>query len=330
MDHIKKVQECLEFNNKKELISYFSSSTESLDIYFKTGDTPLYVVVDRLDLKLTELFLKHGADPNLTHKNENESPLYNLVCRKLSKSNKKALEILKLLLKYKADSNLKPKNSALSALHYAVMDKNEKAVEILLNYNANVNEHNNPLNATPICFPSSIEVVKLLVENNANLNISQKTNMSPLSQYLTSRNSSKSNIEMINYILTKLKYIDRNIITSINYLIENREIKLLDLLMQKKEIIENEYLIVKSLQHALTWNEKNSISIILKNGANANIISADNSYSPFLESIKKNHLSIVNLFISHGAKIINLSDTLQNDLNTINLKPKMKKLLEIE
>ena len=97
------------------------------------------------------------------------------------------VETVKFLLSNGADSNLKDKIKGFAPLHFAVYNKNQEIAELLLKYNANINEKHYGNNVLHILLvmpeakaPKTLSLLKFLIANGVDVNAISKDDRTPL------------------------------------------------------------------------------------------------------------------------------------------------------
>jgi ankyrin repeat protein len=126
--------------NINELKKFIHENSSSINtIRDKNGLTPLHLAVRKLDIKIIELLLEIGSDPNL-YSNYSYSTLHYLILgfKELlylsSDNTKKFIKILDMLIKKGADIN-KMDSTGKSPLYMVLGLRNYKITKYFLNYN---------------------------------------------------------------------------------------------------------------------------------------------------------------------------------------------------
>lgn len=158
-----------------------------------SGGTPLHVVAD---VKTATVLLKHKANLQLRD-NQFESPLYKAVSTG-------RVELVKLLLKSGAET-LHGNVKGETLLHVAARNSDVSIMELLLKAGIKVNTggptFRRPLHeAARSSSPNSLEAIKLLVANGAEVNVRDKTNSTPLHEVVT-KEPSASMLEEVKFLL---------------------------------------------------------------------------------------------------------------------------------
>ena len=138
------------------------------------------------DLEKVHNLIKDGADVN----GDINGPLLSL-----TQGN---VEITKFLLENGADPNLNP----FTLHHYCESYKNPELVKLLIKYGAKVNYIDPKTGATPLhraMYMFRSEVVKVLIENGADLSIKNKKGQTPI-DVLKSKSDDKRKREVIEFL----------------------------------------------------------------------------------------------------------------------------------
>jgi ankyrin repeat protein len=147
-----------------------------------------------------------------------------------------------------------------TALHIAVKTNHYDIVKKLINYNANVNIKNN-FNETPICFASNYDIIKILLINKANPNYQDKLNNTLLHR-IVKFGSIKCIKLLIHYQANPL-IENYNKLNVIEYAKKQNNQKLVDLLVIYFIFIKKQY---KSIIHTILFDnhqEKHLDNLIL-------------------------------------------------------------------
>ena len=317
-------------NNNIEIVKLLLEYGADVNAIDKNGYTALILATDNVEL--TKLLLEHGADVNVSNKND-YTALYLSIIRKNT-------EITKLLLEHGADVNAIDKNGH-TVLILATDNENVELTKLLLEHGADVNtlinietqllidkgldiNASDKVNFTILMFAigkENIEMVKLLIENGADVNALLNIDTKNLIEKGLAVNTStkdglttlmfaimeKKNIEIIKLLLEH--EVDVNVFvnngeTALMLAIYNENIKLTKLLLEYGADIN---ISVKSGETALMlaiYNENIKLTkLLLEYGADVNASTKDGDTALMVASINNNNIEIVKLLIDNGAKI---------------------------
>ncbi|OON21775.1 ankyrin repeat protein [Opisthorchis viverrini] len=132
------------------------------------GETALTRAVSANAIRIVELLLKHGADPNFTGKKVECTPL-------MEAASAGYTDIVRLLLEYGACVS-QESNTGNTALHYAATAGHLECVCLLLQYNSPM-EVQNETGHTPLMEATSnghIDVARCLIKHGCDINTHSK------------------------------------------------------------------------------------------------------------------------------------------------------------
>ncbi|CAH8664748.1 unnamed protein product [Dicrocoelium dendriticum] len=155
------------------------------------GETALTCAVSANALRIVEMLLKHGADPNFRGKKVECTPL-------MDAASVGYTDIVRLLLEYGACVGLKS-NTGNTALHYAATAGHLECVCLLLQYNSPL-EVQNETGHTPLMEATSnghIDVARCLIKNGADIN----THSTEFKESALTLASYKGHAEMVRFLL---------------------------------------------------------------------------------------------------------------------------------
>ncbi|KAF5401982.1 Ankyrin repeat domain-containing protein 17 [Paragonimus heterotremus] len=155
------------------------------------GETALTCAVSANALRIVEMLLKHGADPNFRGKKVECTPL-------MEAASVGYTDIVRLLLEYGAavDQESSTRNTAL---HYAATAGHLDCVRLLLQYNAPM-EVQNETGHTPLMEATSnghIDVARCLIEHGCDIN----THSTEFKESALTLASYKGHAEMVRFLL---------------------------------------------------------------------------------------------------------------------------------
>ena len=162
-------------SKESELLKLFCIDINKINEKDECNWTPLYRSVISGNLKITEVLLNNGADPNIQC-SMGETPLYQAV-------DMEKLDHVKLLLKHGADPNI-PQIDGLSCLHSAVLKQNIIIIKYLLKFKANPNKQSSLYKQTPVhlAIKNNVDSMILLILANSggSLTIRDKFSKKPI------------------------------------------------------------------------------------------------------------------------------------------------------
>lgn len=212
-------------------------------------------------LKTVEYFLNNGADVNYRRNNDAEPVL-------LIASEQGHLEIVKLLLSRGADVN-KVDDHGSSSLIAASINGQAPVVEWLLKNGADINHfedpywHRNPLLCA--CYYNQLDVVSILIEKGADLNVKNKEGESPLGIAISQRN-----YNLVTLLLEKGVDPESSSIDSSTLLIsaaESENFPLIKILIKKKQKFRQNIRSGPALIAAAKNGNLEIVEFLLNNGA---------------------------------------------------------------
>lgn len=326
----KQITELIETGQYEEMKRVLSTSDVDLNFKDHTRCSPLFNAVDKLDEELVTTLLTAGADPNYLNY-DNISVLYHYTFNLSERDSKNdpSVKIANKLIEAGANVNYKRTKTDLSLLHDAVRKKNNLLVRTLISSGATIDEHENKLGATPLCFPSNPVIVKLLLDANADVYHLQKNNIGILNEYIEPIYSNR-NFEMAKMILSRMKVIEEPIIPVLSDMIKNSMYNELTEFILHKDLVVEKNSIVELLNKCAMYDNL-TIAKLLLSKFNLNLsATSDNGENPLLISITYRKFRIVELLVESGAQVSSLPTKMQDQLTKLKLTKKMKKLIGLE
>jgi len=298
-------------NNNVEFINFLINKGADYNFIDTNGETLLFKAVEKSRRHSVKYLIEKGIDINALN-NNNQTAIIKLF-RNRNHGEKEAIAKLLIaggakvdikdkynrsLLSYMAgDSNLSPSivesllnqgieinnvdSQGYTALSYAMNTKNWQVAEILIKRGANVETKTNQDGLTPIfkaVDENILELTKLLIEKNANLNIVDSAGNNLLIKTFHRRN--ELNLEILKLLLERGLDINAQ---------NSKGNTLLSL------FVDNNYY-YKNHQY-----RQKTIKYLIKNGADVNL-KDKKGRSPLLKATYHNDREIINLLKKHGAK----------------------------
>jgi len=283
-------------NNNEKIIKLLIENKSDINKLTKIGVTPLYLATQYDYSNIIELFINNDI------KIDNKENIREILNIGMIEDSHKSIKLLidykidinivndqgknnlmigldnsstkccKLLIKNKIDLDLADEFK-LTALHYSVKYNNDKISKLLIENKVDVNVKDIN-NITPLYIATinnNFKIVNLLIEKKANMEIKITD-----SKYLITNPILKINNEMKVVYDNKIDYdlMNRNYVgsTPIYMAIVNKNIKIIELLLEKKCNVNNRLNNNQSmLQTALMTNYSKSVSLLLNSKANPDI-----------------------------------------------------------
>lgn len=211
-------------NHRKYRMDIGEYDESRWEVWENYSNYPLELAVSYEKINFVELLLKKNANPNITHS-------LHRACKKQN------LSIVKLLVENGADVNATNKYGT-TALYYAI-DNNSASmeiVELLLKNNANPNV-DTILHIA--CRNQNLKIIKLLVENGADVNFIDNNGRTALFDAINAKNANK---EIIRYLIANGADIhkeDNNGISPLSFA-ESNKISLVKVLTEHEKIKPSE------------------------------------------------------------------------------------------
>ncbi|AVG46675.1 ankyrin repeat protein [Acanthamoeba polyphaga mimivirus] len=285
-------------------------------------DTALILACKYSNIEIIELLVNHNIDENN----------YIFLIQKAFKTyNKDLLEQISLPKTDLNKQNIEGNTALIIIIKYADNDNMKTGVKLLLDNDANINIVNKNLeSALHIAvqkYDSDLTLIKILLENGIDVNLQNKNNMTTLVQYLYSDTRTFQYDPQLVKLL--LEYgTNPNIYGKYHNLIANPlfvfcgrrldDLDMINLFLDKGADINshgpNKSLLSRIINnyvqcHIYKWEKENvyqMIKLLLKRGADTNIIDYDGSF-PLLILIKKFHKinfrDMIIKLIKYGADI---------------------------
>ncbi|KAK9497845.1 hypothetical protein O3M35_003760 [Rhynocoris fuscipes] len=239
---------------------------------------------------LIRIVLKHGADPNKINPVRKKGPIHVI-------SQNNDIESLRVLLESpKIDVNLLD-NTGSSALHYAAKqeDTNATAIKLLIEYNADINLLNRK-NKSPLHIAidnDNIEAINLLIEAGANLEL-KNIDGETLKDIII---NDFPDIDLKN-LLTKSKTVrkTRNEVTHNDlfaFLRERRYDDFVENLKDNKQLLEENDGYHTFLQYSCEFGLEEFVEALLNLGADPNKTNPALRQTPLMLAARRGHPAII-------------------------------------
>jgi ankyrin repeat protein len=330
--------------NQTETIKYLINNGADINLMNKDAMNPLFIAIDKENLHIVELLIAKGADINIVNKNGDTPLLY--AYEKFNKGKKDGIfweegkkDIVECLISNGAEVNVQDKlgRTPLSYECASALKCNKSLVEQFIKKGADVNgdtkNRANPLlNA---CKSNhSVEIVKLLVEKGANVNVSDphSGDFTPLYYAVYYRK-----VELVRLLISKGADVNAKFAGNRTAIFESLEVEnceIFKILLASGADINikdntrgsllswafTEEIATSLIEKGLVVNDKNSfgdtplhfaaggdnakvVEVLIENGADPNAVN-NNGETPLFRAHKK---EIAALLIAFGANV-NLQD----------------------
>ncbi|XP_044728090.1 putative ankyrin repeat protein RF_0381 isoform X1 [Chrysoperla carnea] len=251
------------------------------------GQTPLYNMIENDDqVEIFELLLKHEADVNVKD-DCGQTPLFGAI-----QNNR--LEIIELLLKHKADINAEDIIEKIP-LFYAIENQNLKITKLLLDNGANVKDDPELLHSAAM--GESPEIVELLLQHNADVNVKNRYGQTPLYKAIE-----YDRLEIIELLLKHKADInaeDEDRITPLFYAIQNKKLKITKLLLDNGANVKD---YPELLNRAAMGESPEIVELLLQHKADVNGKNRCGQ-TPLFDAIQNNRIEITELLLKHNTDV---------------------------
>ena len=282
--------------------------------------------------RIMDSLIKHGININAQDENGNTALMFLSLSKYIYDIN--TINSAKLLIKSGADVNLK-NNGGMTALMNASAVGSDELVELLINAGARVNEvdndgrtaifyacrgydvcsfYNNYNSFYGYSFSESVEVVKFLIDNGADVNLKNNGGMTAL---MSASDVSHELIELLIKSGARVNEVDDNGKSALMYACENHIISSSDIEVVKFLIDNGANVNLKSndsetaLMNAYIRGNKELVELLINSGADANLISnlKDNyGRAKLMEASEIRNKEAVELLIKSGVGVNEVDD----------------------
>lgn len=311
----------------KRIESFFNAiddkECEKLSKYLKNGfdinfydlcyGTPLNRSINNNSLDMVKFMLDNGSDINLKH------PLLNsLFCQNV--------EIANYLIKNGADLSVKDDKGS-SIFHYVSYINDEFFIRKIINfYNGDLSEINgiNKTKISPLehaCELNNMIVVKILIENGADVNFKGKTKLQSNALICAIENN---NYNLCKYLLDNGTDVNFGFPRKpINVASTIADVDILNLLIDNRADVN---LIDESektpLMIASSIGNEEIVDLLITSGANVNEQNKE-GFTAILYSLNNQHQKVFEKLLSYGADIF-----IKNDFGESVIEEMMKKIFK--
>ena len=294
-------------NGKTDMILLLLEKGADIECKGRYESTPLFVAVCNENLELVSLLLEKGADIEC----ENEDGLTPLSVAATNGD----LDMVSFLLEEGANIEHEEKNGMTPldrailgrSLEYAAMGKNKEMISFLIDKGADI-KHEDKFGMTPLDLAIQIgnkETISLLIDKGADVNRILKENGIETTALFSAID--KKNAEIISLLLEKGADVNLTIMNGFSVLqkaITDKNKKLVSLFLDAgAEINRNSNEIETALQDAIiTKNyEPEILSHLIERGADVNLESAYNGFTPLAFAIGQDNKDAALLLLKNGA-----------------------------
>ncbi|WP_372369366.1 ankyrin repeat domain-containing protein [Candidatus Uabimicrobium sp. HlEnr_7] len=288
-------------SNNLDIIPTLVKMGANIDEKDKNGNTYLiatanYPSQDK-DIKKISTLLEAGADVNVQNSKGDTVLMQAVGAMYFQKDN--ALKIIDMLLNEKCDVNIKNKKGE-TALSQAFSKKYVDIAKQLIAKSANVNVKNSRGDALIFSVLDEAELLKLLVENGAELNVYNRTGYTPLMQSLYYEYN-----DAAKYLIEKSTDVNggnsKNQTTPLIYAIENLEF--MKLLLEKGANVKaKDKYGNTALLKACSMKNIDIVKLLLEKGADIN---QQDSYgnTTLMNAMKRRRVEIAKLLIEKDVDV---------------------------
>eukprot|EP00039_Didymoeca_costata_P021395 m.344406 g.344406 ORF g.344406 m.344406 type:complete len:732 (-) comp24410_c0_seq1:61-2256(-) len=259
-------------------------------------DSPILVASKQGHTDVVKMLLKHNANPNISEEN-GISPL-------LMAWGNEYTDIMKILLEHGADANQCTTEHSINALLLASSKGNETAVEMLLDYNADIN-HTDYQGASPLILATKFTqkgVMKMLLDRGADMTLTLTS--SGTDALITA--VEEGDVEAVEMLLNRganVNYARKDGVTPLLMSVHHRDnSQLLELLLKHGANVndtENEAGATTLFLNAAIGNFE-AVKILLDHNADATI-PIKNGTTAMEIAMQANHGAIVAMLFVHAS-----------------------------
>ncbi|KAK9783756.1 putative ZZ-type domain-containing protein [Seiridium cardinale] len=275
------------------------------DINSRAGDltTPVYQACLWGNFGAAELLLSRGADPNISDRYDQDEPGWSPLIVAIQESH---VECARTMIKGGADPNTVGLSG--TALVYTILYQSFDTCKLLVEQGANVNhprDKYSPLKTALLLGSSDrrLEIVRLLVENDAKVNEDEANNSNPL--ILASWLDAPDNLAVVDLLLSHgadVNCENEDGLRPISIAVTKADIALLRRLLEDQKIDFNSCKKGMSTPLMMANDNAEITRILLESGADPNY-TPEGQGPPIMAAVMADNAEVVNLLIKYGAAI---------------------------
>lgn len=293
-------------NDRYKLIKLLLEIGADVNLKDGDGNTPLFYVLDDINLDAAELLLKNGADVNIQGR-IGQTPLF------IARSK----DAVNLLIQYKVSVNAREFRNSRTRLFSLTQQGELELVEVLVENGADINIQDR-IGQTPLfnaAYYKRTNVVKFILKHGANINIRDKRGRTPLFSAI-SRDVAKLIIDSGADVNAR----DNQGKTALFFITYKKEI--VELLLDNGANINAKDNSGNTPLHNMKYSRYTDITNFIKHGANVN---AQNNLgqTPLSIAIVKRNKEVVELLIEQNADLRYLDYQLINKIHNLTLEQKV-------
>jgi ankyrin repeat protein len=278
-----------------EIVKALLQKKATVNLQTNSGLSALHLAIRNIEI--VEILIENGANVNMISETYGTPILQAAIYGHL--------EVVQYLIEKKADINLST-NNGKTPLMSAVEQGHFEIVKALLQKTATVNlQTNSGLSALHLAI-RNIEIVEILIENGANVDIISEILGAPITQA-----ARLGHLDVVQHLIEKKADINLSTINGPTPLMSaagNGQFEIVKALLQKKAKVNAQTYGGLSALHFAVMNIDGSreiVEILIENGANVNIISEIHG-TPIIQAVRLEKLGMVQHLIEKKADI-NLS-----------------------
>ncbi len=242
--------------NRPEVVKLLLARGANPNLQDSHGYTPLLLTAGKGNLEIAEQLLSHGADPNIAS-NDGTTPLM-----EASRMGKK--KMVMLLIKHGAEVRAETASDQTALIAAIRSGKSSpEIIKLLLSYGADINKTDKN-NMTPVLWAAKLgkfDEFKLLAEKGANVKVVDEKGLNVLALAIIS-----GNLKFVKYLIEKRKFLFRE--EALVYMEVAGRADLEDITRTTRKYMFGRH--YSALMWAVKYNHYDIAEYLLKNGANPN------------------------------------------------------------